>query len=208
MNAVTAAQMRALEAKAIHECGIPAFVLMDHAGKAVAEATRYLLKGRRGKVIAVCGGGNNGGDGIVAARWLKGWRIPAEVHWLADPRQFKGSAALHCSIARKFGVPFTAFNSRRPAGAAIFVDALLGTGFSGPVRGLYKEAIDFLNYTEQPVVSVDIPSGLDADSGRPSDVAVRADVTVTMAFPKRGLLTTEGRPYRGRLVVADIGIPD
>jgi hydroxyethylthiazole kinase-like uncharacterized protein yjeF len=199
--------MRRLEERAIHHYGIPVFVLMDHAGKAVAETVRKLLSTKRGTIGVVCGGGNNGGDGVVAARWLKGWGYDVEVLWLKDPREWKGSAALHYSIARRMGVRFRPLRTRLRGRHSILIDALLGTGPIGELRESYRQAIDWINRQRRPVVAVDIPSGLDADTGRPLGAVVKARVTVTMAAPKKGLRARASCPFVGTLVVADIGIP-
>jgi len=205
---VSAAQMRRLDERAIHHFGIPAFVLMDHAGKAVAAEALRLLKRKPGRVIAMCGGGNNGGDGIVAARWLKGWGVNAEVRWLKNPSEYKGSVALHAAIARRCSVRFKAFHTGNPIRpGTIIIDALLGTGTTGELRDPYRQAIAWINHARQRVVAVDVPSGLDADTGKPLGIAVRANVTVTMAVMKKGLILPRARPFVGQLVVADIGIP-
>jgi NAD(P)H-hydrate epimerase len=208
MKVITSLQARRLDACAINDYGIPAFVLMDHAGKAVAQEASRLFKRKKGHVIAICGGGNNGGDGIVAARWLKGWGIDAEVWWLRDPKDYKGGVALHASIARRLSIRFKAFDPKaRISGKSVIIDALLGTGTKGELREDYRRAIEWVNRMHCPVVAVDIPSGLDADTGRPLGMAVKADVTVTMAVPKKGLVVARARPFVGKLVVADIGIP-
>jgi ADP-dependent NAD(P)H-hydrate dehydratase / NAD(P)H-hydrate epimerase len=209
---VTAAAIRRFDAQTIHTYGIPAHVLMDHAGKAVAEAVRRLAGNpRAGPIWAVCGGGHNGGDGVVAARWLKGWGYDARVFWLQDPAGWKGGLALHRSIALKMRVPFRAFVPSSSAKALkrsrVLIDALLGTGTTGELRPLYREAIEAINASRRPVVAVDIPSGLHADTGEPLGTAVRASVTVTIGALKSGLVQPSARSYVGRLEVADIGIP-
>jgi ADP-dependent NAD(P)H-hydrate dehydratase / NAD(P)H-hydrate epimerase len=215
LNAITAARMRRADRLTISRYGIPVLLLMENAGRAVAEATRALLKKKRGRrVIVLCGSGHNGGDGVVAARYLHNGGYGVEVWWIKNPGRWQGDIALHYRMAKRLGVRFRAFVSlspvlrrRRLRRAAVLVDALLGTGTRGEIRGLYREAIEAIRHARRPVVAVDIPSGLDADSGRPLGIAVQADVTVTMAAPKIGLAKPIARPYVGQLVVADIGIP-
>lgn len=214
MKAVTAAQMRRIDARAVTRYGIPVHVLMDNAGRCVAEAVRDLCPRRAGRVVALCGGGHNGGDGVAAARYLRGWGYSVKVLWLKNPVEWKGSAALHYAIARRMGVSFQSFVEIPPAHrvralrqAAIVIDALLGTGATGPIRLPLFDAIATINAARKPVVAVDLPSGLNADTGRPMETAVKANVTVTLAAPKIGLLKPAARPYVGNLIVADIGLP-
>jgi hydroxyethylthiazole kinase-like uncharacterized protein yjeF len=206
--------MRRLERIAVRRYGIPVFLLMEHAGRAVAGAVRTLMRGKRGRVIVLCGGGNNGGDGVAAARTLRAWGYRTDVFWIHNPAEWKGSSALHYAMARRQGVAFHSF-SKIPAArrlrvlqrANVLVDALLGTGIKSPLRVPMFDAIATLNAARKPVVAVDLPSGLDAETGRPQETAVKARVTVTMAAPKKGLLKPAARPFVGKLVVADIGLP-
>lgn len=214
MKAVTIKEMQKLDQIAVDRYGIPVLLLMDNAGRCVAEAVRELKSSRKEKIIVISGGGNNGGDGIAAARYLKGWGYRVDVLWLKNPAEFTGSPALHVAIARRLGVRFKSFlaipakrrlHELRRAG--VIVDALLGTGARGPLRVPFFDAIATINACRRPVVAVDLPSGLDADSGRPAELAVKARITVTLAAPKIGLLKPSAKRYVGRLVVADIGLP-
>jgi len=213
-TAVSVSQMRRADELAIKRYGIPALLLMDNAGRCVAEAVRKLKASRKEKIVVLTGGGNNGGDGIAAARYLKGWGYPVDVLWLKNPAEWTGSPALHVAIARRLGVRFKSFSAIAAARrihelrrAGVIVDALLGTGARGPLRVPFFDAIATINAARRPVVAVDLPSGLDADSGLPLEVAVKARITVTLAAPKMGLLKGSAKPYVGRLVVADIGLP-
>ncbi len=215
MHALTTTQMRRLERRAIEYYRIPAFLLMDHAGRAVADAARQILHRRQGLILVMVGGGNNGGDGVAAARYLQGWGFEVSACWLTNPRDWKGSLARHFALARRVGVRFRSF-SQIPAKrrvpelrkAAVIIDSLLGIGTVGPLRVEMIEAITNINAATRPVVSVDLPSGMDPDSGKVAETAVKAKVTVTMTAPKKGLLAREARAYVGRLRVADIGIPN
>jgi NAD(P)H-hydrate repair Nnr-like enzyme with NAD(P)H-hydrate epimerase domain len=179
--AVTRAQARDLDRRASEEFGIPAAVLMENAGRAAADEVMQAFRPRSATVV--CGTGNNGGDGLVVARRL------AEAG--VQVRCYKASAA----------------NPAEAQWGDVTVDALFGTGLSRPVEGPMRAWIEAMN-AHAPVVAVDIPSGLDADTGKPLGVAVRAAVTVTFGWAKVGMLEPDAAPYVGRLVVADIGYPD
>ncbi len=190
---------------------------MEHAGSAVAQEAQRLLHQRkgRGKVLVLSGAGANGGDGFVTARHLDNWGIPVEVVLVGDPERVQGAARTNLEILRRLKVRFSVVRSlqnwsrwvsKHPP-ARLVVDALLGTGMSGLVRDPIRSVIEWLNQSRCPVIAVDLPSGLCADTGSACGVAVRASYTVTFGFPKRGLLTRQGRRYAGRLRVADISIP-
>ena len=215
MKAVTAAQMKRIDRVAVERLKIPVLLLMDNAGRSVAEAARQLLKKSGGrKVSVVCGGGNNGGDGIAAARYLKGWGYGVNVFWLKNPAKGDAGAVEHYRMAKRGGVPFFPF-SRIPGRervkmlreANVLIDAILGTGARGHLRVPVFDAIAAMNAARRPIVSIDLPSGLHPDTGRVLDIAVRARLTVTLAAAKRGLLIRRARPYTGKIRIADIGIP-
>src|SRR5262249_12102496 len=156
----TTAEMRRLDKIATERYGIPTFLLMDNAGRCVAEAARHLLRGQRRRVIVLTGGGNNGGDGIAAARYLQGWGYRVEVFWLKNPAEWKGSPALHSPIAHRLGTEFYSFihipAKRRVHAlqkADVLIDAFLGTGAHGPLRLPFFDAIATLNAARRPVVA-------------------------------------------------------
>ena len=212
VRALTADQMKRVDALTVSRYGIPVLVLMENAGRAVAEAARKMIRGKR--ILVLCGSGHNGGDGVVAARYLHDWGYALEVWWLKNPRQWEGDVGQHYRIAKRVGVRFRPFH-HIPRGQRVprlrrsnlLIDALLGTGTRGEIHGPYRDAIEAINLSHRPVIAVDIPSGLDSDRGHPLGIAVKANVTVTMAAAKTGLLKPAARPYVGRLLVADIGIP-
>jgi hydroxyethylthiazole kinase-like uncharacterized protein yjeF len=215
MNALTSAQMRRVDRIAVKQLKIPVLLLMDNAGRCVAEAARQLLVKSHGKkVVVLCGGGNNGGDGVVAARYLKGWGYPVKVFYLKHPGQWTDDLRIHFQIAKRCGVPFVSLRHFTRARLVkvlrqsdLLIDALLGTGTRGPLRGPVFDEIAALNASRRPVVAIDLPSGLDPDTGDVVSIAVRARLTVSMAAPKTGLLRPRARPYVGRMIIADIGIP-
>ncbi len=200
--------MRALEARALDDFRIPRLLLMEHAGEAVGRATLALLRNRRHARAAVCcGGGYNGGDGCVAARHLHNAGARVDV-WL-----LQSATAMECvlqvAMLKALGVmlregPPTAGALRR---ADVVVDGLLGIGLRQTVRAPYAQAITAMNDSRRPIVAVDVPSGLDADTGRPCGVAIRARCTVTFGVAKRGLLARHAAPFVGRLLTDPIGFP-
>jgi NAD(P)H-hydrate epimerase len=198
---VDAATMRTLDAHTISDLGVPGELLMESAGRAVAEAV-LALRPSTASVLVVCGGGNNGGDGLVAARHLHGLGVPVSVALLATPR---GDAAANLERARSAGVPVARERFRVPPDALV-VDAVFGTGLSRPVSGPAAAALERLRGAR--VVAVDLPSGIDSDTGQILGQAVQAEVTVTLAQPKLGLTQEPGRSLAGRIVVARIGVAD
>jgi NAD(P)H-hydrate epimerase len=212
MRLVTAAEMRAIDRAAIEGFRIPGPELMGRAGAAVARAAHACL-GPKGRVLAMCGAGNNGGDGYVAARCLKSDGVDVEVVALASRAQLRGDALAAREAAERALVPIADAPdpSRIEAGPGdVLLDALLGTGLTRAPEGPYAKAIERIGELRArgaKVVAVDVPSGLSADSGRPLGPCVRADVTVTFAFQKRGLVLHPGPSHAGQVLLADIGIP-
>ncbi len=212
---VTAAEMREMDRIAIEDAGIPSLVLMENAGRAVADAVRRLLAERGGDTVTVvCGKGNNGGDGFVAARTLANAGVEV-VCLLAVPRvEVKGDALTQLDIVDTLGIPVLEVPDPEAEvvgdalGAAdVLVDALFGTGLTSDVTGTCAAVIEKMNALGTPIVAVDLPSGLCADTGAVRGTAVAATITVTFACAKRGLAVGEGRRLSGEVHVAGIGIP-
>jgi NAD(P)H-hydrate epimerase len=213
MLVVTAAEMRVIDRATIDEYGVPGPVLMEAAGRGAADVLCAIRPPRGLRVAILCGSGNNGGDGAVIARHL--WNRGADVRlYLCAPREkIRGDADLHLRVAEKMRIPCVDASGGAAAlddfarRADVIVDALLGTGLSAEVRGVYREVIEAVNALPALVLAVDLPSGLDGDRGVPLGVCVRADHTVTFAHPKVGLVTDPGFARVGRLHVVDIGVP-
>ncbi len=201
--ALSVAAARAIDADAARRLGLPTLLLMENAARGVADAARAL--GERFVVLA--GAGNNGGDGLAAARHL-GWRRCA-VHLLAEPDPVKAAdAALQARVLRAAGA--TLVVGALPAGVlagAVWIDALFGTGLDRELTGAARAWVDAANAATGPKLAVDIPSGLHGDTGAVLGTAVRADVTVTFVASKRGMLTPTGRAHCGRIVVEGLGLP-
>jgi NAD(P)H-hydrate epimerase len=217
--AATREQIRELDRIAIQDYGIPGLVLMENAGRACARAAADMLDRLDGPdVVVLCGRGNNSGDGFVIARHLANWGAAVEILLLTPAGEVlkgEGEAAVNLRIALNMGIPLhqleepdrTAQAIRDRGEADLLVDALLGTGLTGEVREPYRSAIEAVNRCSCPVLAVDVPSGLDCDTGRPLGVAVRADRTVTFALSKVGFTEAGADAYTGRVEVAEISIP-
>jgi len=202
---VDADQMRAVDRWAIDERGVPSLELMEAAGGAVAEAASEIATGRRAAVV--CGKGNNGGDGLVAARRLAQLGFEVDALLLAPADQLSGDA--RANYERFPQARELAAGELVPAlaGADVVVDAIFGTGFSGVPRDPAADAIDAINASEVPVVATDVASGVNASTGEVEGAAVEADVTVTFHAPKLGHWIAPGKGRTGELRVVPIGIP-
>jgi NAD(P)H-hydrate epimerase len=212
---VSAAQMQELDRRTISEARIPATTLMERAGTGVVSCLEQRLGPMRGKTVTVvCGKGNNGGDGFVAARLLRRRHANVRVLAMAPTSELSRDAAtMYKQFVRGAGKSSVyLYTSKAQAqtllqDSDILVDALLGTGLSSAVTGRYAEAIDSINETGHPVVAVDLPSGLQADTGTILGRAIRASLTVTLGLPKLGLYQGYGIDLAGEVAIVDIGIP-
>ena len=203
---VTAAEMREYDRNTIEKTGIPACVLMERA--ALAAADRICLrqgdKKSSGRVLIMAGMGNNGGDGLAVARilWERGWQV--EVWCVGEQEKASAQWRQQRQILENYPVEFTQAPKRQEYRAA--VDALFGVGLSREVEGRYREAVKIFNSLEGVKLALDLPSGIDSDTGRVWGEAVRADATVTFGFCKRGLGLYPGCEYGGEVYTADIGV--
>jgi hydroxyethylthiazole kinase-like uncharacterized protein yjeF len=215
MKLVTASEMQELDRRAIQDLGIPSLVLMENAGRTTYQILRREFPGLQGEVAVVAGRGNNGGDGFVVARYLANAGLPVAVFLLGPRDRVSGDAKVNLEILAPLGVAVKEILTeadlnpalRRLGRAALIVDALLGTGLNSPVKGLMAALIDGLNQLGTPVLAVDIPTGLSADTGEVLGVALKAQVTATYGWPKVGQILPPGRDYVGRLWQVDISIP-
>lgn len=203
--------MRVLDGHTIQSLGVPGEVLMETAGHAVvASVLDFLSREAASEVVVVCGSGNNGGDGFVVARHLRLLGIPVRAALPGGPPGAAGAAAANFERARAVGVPVEGEDWRAPE-RGVVVDAIFGTGLARPVDGSVAAAIERINAASRAgvrVVSVDIPSGVHADTGQILAAAVEADCTVTISLPKLGLVLEPGRSLAGEVRVARIGIVD
>lgn len=216
LKLVTASQMRSIDSNTIN-LGIPGIVLMENAASCVVREICADYPDIAGfSVVVVCGKGNNGGDGFAIARHLMNLGAFVQTVLVGESSALRGDALSNYVILNNMGAHVLEIrtDSELPilreslSRSELVIDALLGTGIQGSIRGIYKDVIDMMNQSEHPVISVDVPSGLNSDTGSISGICVRAHKTVTFGLPKVGLVTFPGVDYVGELVVGDIGIPD
>jgi len=205
--------LRELDRRAVEEYRIPILVLMENAGRAVAEVGRRLLK-KNARALVLAGPGNNGGDGLVAARHLHNAGVPVSILLLAGRERYRDAAATQLAIVDAMHL---AVDTITPGHAELrdwivdsspgdlLIDAIFGTGLTRAVEGVAAEVIRAANMSRHPILAVDIPSGLDCDTGRPLGEAIRATETVSFCGHKKGF--AEARGYLGKVIVADIGAP-
>jgi NAD(P)H-hydrate epimerase len=210
---LTRAQVREVDRLATERFGMSGLVLMENAGRGVADVLCSLNP--RGQIVICCGKGNNGGDGFVIARHLDLRGLPVRVLLFANPAELTGDAAANYRILDKCGAAIETFTvpieierlSQRLGEADWIVDALLGTGATGEPRSPYAEAVAAINGSGRPVVAVDLPSGLDCDTGVAAHNTIRAAHTCTFVAAKPGFFVPNAKPYIGQLHVLDIGAP-
>lgn len=216
MLLVSAKEMQALDKKAIEDFGIPGLILMENAGRGIAELIlRHFAQARQKGALILAGPGNNGGDGFVVARHLHQSGVPVTLLVLAPEEKFQGDARTNLQIVLRLGFPISwCVDQSSLQNAAlelqtcgVVVDAIFGTGLTRKVTGRFARAIDMANASGVPIVAVDIPSGLSADTGRPLGTAIRAKLTATMALAKIGQAVYPGVEYVGDLYLVDIGLP-
>ncbi len=212
MKISSVSEMRALDREAINAYGIADELLMENAGGSAFAVLRerFGVAGRR--IVIVCGAGNNGGDGLVLARKIHAELGVAEVYVLGDPQRYQGAAALNWRIVERLPITVQRLEKATDLEAALsscdaVVDAIFGTGLGRKVEGRYAEAIDLINRSGCPVLSLDIPSGVNGDSGAIMGTAIRADATVTFGLPKYGNLLYPGAEQGGDLYVSHISFP-
>ena len=218
---MTRQQVRDFDAWAIHKMGIPGVVLMENAARSCAELMGQMLEGcSNPKVCVFCGSGNNGGDGFVIARHLFNHGVRVKIVLCADATKIKGDAEINFNICQKMNLSIESVNiesadvcrdiEEQVKGCDLLVDAILGTGMRGELKTPLALLISGINSHNLPIVSVDIPSGMDCDTGLPLPVCIEAQATVTFVAIKKGFAEyRQSRTATGRVFVADIGItPD
>ena len=216
MYIVTAREMQTMDRRTIEEIGIPGQVLMENAARGAVDIFLNTFPGALDKKIGVMAGrGNNGGDGFVMARYLAQWGAKVTVFLLTEAQKLQGDALSNWNLLFPCGVETVcvpdsqAFKAatRRLIHQNIWIDAILGTGLKSEVKGYFKDAIVFLNQSGKPIFAVDLPSGLDADTGQPLGSCIHARATATFAFAKTGHVLYPGADLSGAVSVVDIGIP-
>jgi len=209
MKIATREIVREIDRLTIEKYGIPGLVLMENAGRATADVLLDNFAYAR-RVAVFTGGGNNGGDGFVIARHLISEGIDVDTYIASDPKKYRGDALTNYKALKKIGGNIVELknNLRKYKQADVIVDALFGTGLDREVTGFYKKVIEFINSQGVPTLAVDLPSGLDSNTGHPLGTAVLADITVTFVLPKLGISIYPGVEYAGEIYVADITTPN
>ncbi|ATW25577.1 NAD(P)H-hydrate dehydratase [Candidatus Formimonas warabiya] len=217
MKLATAEEMRLLDQTAINEYGIPGVLLMENAGLAVVHAIKDYFSGplARKRVMVIAGKGNNGGDGFVVARHLANAGCDVKLFLLCKPEELHGDAALNWKIARKMNIRYQLILTERDLNVVkvalmyteLVVDGIFGTGFQGAAQGTIAKLIELVNEAGKPVISIDLPSGMEADTGRVNGACIKARCTVTFGLPKIGLVLEPGASFVGKMLVADISLP-
>jgi len=212
---VTAEKMREMDKKAIREYGIPSLVLMENAGRGSAEIALNMLGGKNKKTVIICGKGNNGGDGFVCARHLLNRGIDTEIFLIGDPAALSEGSRVNFGILNKMKAKIKLLNSVKSAaffaekikGAGLLIDAIFGIGLSSEIKEPYLSVIKEMNASGKPILSLDVPSGLDATTGDLLGICVKAKRTATFALPKTGFVKKKGPLYTGKVDIVDISMP-
>ena len=216
MILVTADEMQQMDRRTIESFGIPGRLLMENAGRGAAQFFLKHFSDLKNKRIGIIAGrGNNGGDGFVIARYLAQSGFAVQVYLLAAKNQVKGDAAANLKLLKPLEIQVIEIPDERSFSAQqsdianfdVWIDAILGTGLKSDVKGYFQTVIDFINTLRRPVFAVDIPSGLNSDTGQPCGTCIRASATATFGFAKTGHMTYPGTGYTGTLEIVDIGIP-
>ena len=211
-------EVRAFDRHCVEKLGVPSIVLMENAGRQIADVARALLdRAEFRHCLVLAGRGNNGGDAFVAARHLAIRGYMSEIILIGGRDELQGDAATNLDVLQAMGFYIRGLSGSAGevlrelaptfCGADLVIDGLLGTGTQGEIREPFAGVITAVNATRSPVIAVDIPSGLDCDTGRPLGPTIRATKTVTMAALKKGFQVPESRQYTGEVILADIGVP-
>jgi len=211
MKTIGIREARLIDERANRDLGISTLILMENAGRSVAEE---IIKLKKRKIAIFCGKGNNGGDGFVCARHILSRGIKPDIFLIGKVSEVKREARINLDILLKlkqkiFEINEDNFNfyKQKIKDYDLVVDALFGIGVEREISGLFKKVIEEINFSAKYVISIDIPSGLNADTGEIFGCCVKADKTVTFLKVKRGMLKNEGPKYCGKILVKDLGFP-
>ncbi len=216
LKTVTAREIQQLDKMAITNIGIPSLVLMENAGRLVSEEVLQhlsLKKKSKSTVSVVCGIGHNAGDGLVCARYLMHRGVETKIFLIGNPQSLKADATINYQILKNLKVPLNKIPGNIRSlkkdlkQSTIIVDAIFGVGLNREISDPFKSVIETINEAHRFVIAIDIPSGLDATTGKIYGVCIRASLTLTFTYPKKGFFLREGPQHAGKIIVADIGIP-
>jgi ADP-dependent NAD(P)H-hydrate dehydratase / NAD(P)H-hydrate epimerase len=215
MKVVTGRQMAGIDRTTIEELGMPGTVLMENAARSFCRTFVEFIGGEKPHILILCGSGNNGGDGFCAARILSGWGFSVRIVHVGKESSLKADAKLNYELAGKYGVEIVTIDSEDKLHLLKnelekcdwIIDALFGTGLEDPTRGTPEKALEIASTAGKKCAAVDIPSGINSDTGEKLGSVIKADLTVTFGLPKWGHFLLPGAEYRGKLVTTDIGFP-
>ena len=211
MRVVTAREMRQIDKKATQRYGIPPIVLMENAAIVSAFCVLQMIEAGQGNVMLFCGQGNNGGDGFACARHLVNRGLNVKIYFVGKKEKLSSEAKINYQILQKLGQkilkPRFTLLKRELSKVDLIVDALLGIGLNSKVREPFYSLIQLVNNSKKPILSLDIPSGLDATSGEVRGIAVRAKRTITFGLFKNAFLNSRAKEYTGRVTIGDISLP-
>jgi NAD(P)H-hydrate epimerase len=205
MIRLTRAQVRQIDRLAVEQYKIPGIVLMENAARAAADVASQMLPDKRGDVLILCGGGNNGGDGLAIARHLHNRGYNLKIALTTDPAKYQNEALANWQIVQAMLLPTGSFDAN--AKPALILDAIFGTGLSQAPRDPFSDIAKFVAAMNAPILAIDIPSGLDCDTGKPLSACIRATRTITFVAEKAGFAQPSAAEFIGKVTVGDIGCP-
>jgi NAD(P)H-hydrate epimerase len=198
-------QVRQIDRLAVEQFKIPGIVLMENAARAAADVAVDMIAGKKGPVLILCGGGNNGGDGLAIARHLHNRRLDAKISLTVDPAKYQAEALANWQIIQAMGLSVVPL--RENLEPSLIIDAVFGTGLTQTPRDPFPGIVAAVERMNVPVLAVDVPSGLDCDTGEPLGTCIRADRTVTFVAEKIGFAEPTAKQFLGQVTVGDIGCP-
>jgi NAD(P)H-hydrate epimerase len=209
MLRLTRDQVRAIDRRAAEEYHVPSIVLMENASRGVADAAERYFLPRPSRVLILCGGGNNGGDGLAIARHLHNVGHKIVIGLCTDPTKYQGDALINWRIIEAMNLPRLPWEKAFDQLSApdLIVDAIFGTGLTEAPRPPFAQIVERVTAARRSILAIDIPSGLDCDFGRPLGPCIRANRTVTFVAPKVGFENPEAKEFTGKVIVAHIGCP-
>lgn len=212
MKVVTVEQMRKIDMTASKKFGIPSLLLMENAGRSVADIAQIMVQNKKLRIAIFCGYGNNGGDGFVVARHLVNRGFHVDVFLVGIRKRMSDETRINLEIIKKMKIVIRRISvlghiptlNRYLRGVGLLIDGIFGIGVRGMLSPFYYQLIDTINKSSIPIVSIDVPSGFNADTGEVTSSAIRAQRTVTMGLLKKGFRNPVARKYLGKILVADI----
>ena len=207
MQRLTRNQLREIDRRSAADFHLPTIVLMENAARGAADVALSMLPDHPAAVCILCGGGNNGGDGLAIARHLHNAGHRVIISLAIDPAKFTGDALTNWQICQAMKLPTAAYDPSHVTGMALLIDAIFGTGLDQPPRDPFGKIAQDIAASGAAVLAIDVPSGLDCDTGLPMGSAIRATKTVTFVSEKTGFANAQSRPFTGEIIVKPIGCP-